>query len=288
MDCFACPYDDFDMHSFSTLPDSDSSYQCFNYETTPNFVPAEVSNYSVASAKPTSDMIMPSSSPIPSQLISFNHFNNPALVSQGASEDSIFSNYGNPPNQFAARTPTQTQEHIIAERKRREKLSQNFIALSAILPGLARMDRGSILGVAIMYVKQLQEQVQTLEEQAAKEGVGSALLVKRSVLFISDDSLTKSDKIFDNHCYKSLPEIRVRVSGNDVLIKIHCHKQSGYETIILGEIEKHDHLTVHSFSFLPFGNTIIDATIIAKMNKENCKTSKDIVRSLQQALKQII
>lgn len=140
MDCFACPYDDFDMRSFSTLPDSDStSYQCFNYETTPNFVPAEVSNYSVASAKPTSDMIMPSSSPIPSQLISFNHFNNPALVSQGSSEYSIFSNYGNPPNQFAARTPTQTQEHIIAERKRREKLSQNFIALSAILPGLARV-----------------------------------------------------------------------------------------------------------------------------------------------------
>lgn len=32
-----------------------------------------------------------------------------------------------------------TQDHIIAERKRREKLSQRFIALSAIVPGLKKV-----------------------------------------------------------------------------------------------------------------------------------------------------
>ncbi|KAK1316994.1 Transcription factor bHLH25 [Acorus calamus] len=35
--------------------------------------------------------------------------------------------------------PSHTQaDHIIAERKRREKLSQRFIALSAIIPGLKK------------------------------------------------------------------------------------------------------------------------------------------------------
>jgi len=34
---------------------------------------------------------------------------------------------------------SQTQDHIIAERKRREKLSQRFIALSAIVPGLKKV-----------------------------------------------------------------------------------------------------------------------------------------------------
>lgn len=34
---------------------------------------------------------------------------------------------------------SQTQDHIIAERKRREKLSQRFIALSAIIPGLKKV-----------------------------------------------------------------------------------------------------------------------------------------------------
>lgn len=34
---------------------------------------------------------------------------------------------------------SQAQEHIIAERKRREKLSQRFIALSAAIPGLKKV-----------------------------------------------------------------------------------------------------------------------------------------------------
>lgn len=37
------------------------------------------------------------------------------------------------------RTPSHAQEHIMAERRRREKLSQRFIALSAILPGLKKV-----------------------------------------------------------------------------------------------------------------------------------------------------
>lgn len=34
---------------------------------------------------------------------------------------------------------SQPQDHIIAERKRREKLSQRFIALSALVPGLQKV-----------------------------------------------------------------------------------------------------------------------------------------------------
>lgn len=37
------------------------------------------------------------------------------------------------------RNPSHAQDHIIAERKRREKLSQRFIALSAIVPGLKKV-----------------------------------------------------------------------------------------------------------------------------------------------------
>nr|ACN21640.1 putative basic helix-loop-helix protein BHLH19 [Lotus japonicus] len=294
----ACPLDDFDFHSFSTATESNdlSSLQCFNYETKPNCFPDQ----SIAPEKPAkrlktmntcaTDMIMaptpkPSISP---QIISFDQqFNNAAnLVSQGLSEDiNILSNYDNQASQVATRSPTQAQEHVIAERKRREKLSQSFVALSAILPGLKKMDKASILGGAIRSVKQLQEQVQTLEEQAAKKRTGSGVLVKRSVLYINDDGSTISDKNSESHCDQSqLPEIKVRASGEDLLIKIHCDKQSGCAATILRELEKHDYLTVQSSSILPFGNNITDVTIIAKMNKENCITAKDLLRCLQQAL----
>lgn len=38
------------------------------------------------------------------------------------------------------RSPLHAQDHIMAERKRREKLSQRFIALSAIVPGLKKVE----------------------------------------------------------------------------------------------------------------------------------------------------
>lgn len=39
----------------------------------------------------------------------------------------------------SSRPSVQAQDHIMAERKRREKLSQRFIALSALLPGLKKV-----------------------------------------------------------------------------------------------------------------------------------------------------
>lgn len=39
----------------------------------------------------------------------------------------------------STRNPSQNQEHVIAERKRRVKLNQRFIALSAIVPGLKKV-----------------------------------------------------------------------------------------------------------------------------------------------------
>ncbi|PKI31771.1 hypothetical protein CRG98_047838 [Punica granatum] len=38
-----------------------------------------------------------------------------------------------------SRTPLHAQDHVIAERKRREKLSQRFIALSAVVPSLKKV-----------------------------------------------------------------------------------------------------------------------------------------------------
>ncbi|QHO19558.1 Transcription factor [Arachis hypogaea] len=174
------------------------------------------------------------------------------------------------------RNPTQAQDHVIAERKRREKLSQRFIALSAIVPGLKKMDKASVLGDAIKYLKQLQEKVKILEEQVAEKTVESAVFVKRSILFAEDNGSSSEEN----------PEIEARISGKDVLIRIHCDKHSGIVPKIINEIEKHD-LSVQSSSFLPFGNNSLDITIVAQMKKECTLTAKDIIKGLNQALKQL-
>lgn len=72
---------------------------------------------------------------------SMNALPSDALISQGSLGN---QNYVLKACQGSKRINTgtrlsQTQDHIIAERKRREKLSQRFIALSALVPGLKKV-----------------------------------------------------------------------------------------------------------------------------------------------------
>ncbi|KAI4340221.1 hypothetical protein MLD38_025081 [Melastoma candidum] len=53
--------------------------------------------------------------------------------------------------------------HVMAERRRREKLNERFIILRSLVPFVTKMDKASILGDTIEYVKQLREKIQDLE-----------------------------------------------------------------------------------------------------------------------------
>ena len=87
------------------------------------------------------------------------------------------------------------------------------------------MDKASVLGDAIKYLKQLQEKVKTLEEQSEQKPVESAVLVKKSQL--SDDDDSSCDENFEGDNGDDRPEIEAKLSEKIVLIKIHCknHKE---------------------------------------------------------------
>ncbi|CAL1381001.1 unnamed protein product [Linum trigynum] len=189
-----------------------------------------------------------------------------------------------------SRSPLSAQDHVVAERKRREKLSQRFIALSAVVPGLKKMDKASVLGDAIKYLKQLQERVQTLEEQASRKTMESVVYVNKSRVYNLDDD--ESSSTDENCCsddngssnQSQLPEIEARVSGKDVMIRIHCEKQKGSLPRLLGEVEKLN-LSVVNSNVLPFGSSILDITVVAQMDYDFSITMVDLVRNLRRALK---
>ncbi|CAL1371947.1 unnamed protein product [Linum trigynum] len=188
------------------------------------------------------------------------------------------------------RSPLSAQDHVIAERKRREKLSQRFIALSAVVPGLKKMDKASVLGDAIKYLKQLQERVQILEEQASsRKTMESVVYVKKSRVYNLDDNneLSSSSSSSTEENYLSdgsqLPEIEARVSGKDVMIRIHCEKHKGCIAKLLCEIEKLN-LGVMNSNVLPFGNSTLDITVVAQMDCDFSTPMVDLVRNLRRAL----
>ncbi|KAL3726318.1 hypothetical protein ACJRO7_031238 [Eucalyptus globulus] len=184
-----------------------------------------------------------------------------------------------------SRTTLHGQEHVIAERKRREKLSQRFIALSSIIPGLTKVDKASVLGDTIKYLKQLEERVKILEEEMATRTVESATFAKKPSLQCGDGviSFSSDEKSYDPLIGQQLPDVEARVSGKNVLIKVQCEKREGCIKEVMKQIEVMN-LTTLNISVLAFGSSLLDVTIVAQIENENCPTIQEIVKKLRNAL----
>nr|XP_017239727.1 PREDICTED: transcription factor bHLH18-like [Daucus carota subsp. sativus] len=258
--------------------------------------------------------VIPSSSS--SQIISFSNVSSQTLDHQGSCgysrddkvllpyEDLMDSNAsydndnytviaGKPirrPNAVPVKAPSHVQDHVIAERKRRERLTERFIALSAIVPGLKKLDKASVLGDAVKYLKQLQQRVELLEEQIKKKKK-----FEESPIVSQNDSskLPAASEGYSSSCddnsggypNKTTAEIEARILEKNVLIKIHCKKQKGFVSKMLSVIEQL-HLTVISSNVLPFGDYAMDITVICQMHAECSLTVEELVRKLQSALQQ--
>ncbi|KAL8060811.1 hypothetical protein ABFX02_02G049200 [Erythranthe guttata] len=185
----------------------------------------------------------------------------------------------------ATRVPS-AQERMLAERKRREKLTQRFIALSALVPGLKKMDKASVLGDAIKYLKQLQDKVKILEEQQnnnKRKVESSAVFVKKHKLdhALSDESIFGTTTIDDQSLI--IPEIETRLCNKDVLIHIHCEKKKGVLEKTVIEVEKLN-LSVVNTSVITFGDSALNISLVAQMDEESTLNMKELVKNLRRAI----
>ncbi|KAL1340380.1 hypothetical protein HN51_026776 [Arachis hypogaea] len=182
------------------------------------------------------------------------------------------------------RSSSETVDHIMTERKRRRELTERFIALSATIPGLKKIDKSTILSEAISHVKQLKQRVKELEEQKKKISVESvSFIIRKSHLMNGTNNKDDEKGAINNKAATSealLPTVEARVLKNDVLIRIHCMKQSGIMLKILRHLKSFD-LSAISNSVLPFGNSTLDITIIAQIGDKFNVTMNDLVKNLR-------
>lgn len=94
-------------------------------------------------------------------------FNIPNLHCKYKDENSPNSRDGDGGIRFRKGTPQEelSANHVLAERRRREKLNERFIILRSLVPFVTKMDKASILGDTIEYVKQLRRRIQDLESR---------------------------------------------------------------------------------------------------------------------------
>ncbi|KAD3067448.1 hypothetical protein E3N88_02438 [Mikania micrantha] len=182
------------------------------------------------------------------------------------------------------RNPIQVQDHVLAERKRREKLAQRFIALSTLLPDLKKMDKATVLEDAANYIQELQNRVKELEGLSVmkrKNMQESIITGKRSRLSSSDDDGSSSNEAnFEESSSPCDPEIEVRTSGCSLLVEIYCRKNSISLVKVLSEMQKLG-LSIISCSTIPFADTTLLVTIVAQKNDDFIMSSTDLVKNLQ-------
>ncbi|KAI4327282.1 hypothetical protein L6164_019762 [Bauhinia variegata] len=250
-----------------------SQLVCFDNANSPPALSSTTQFYGFdCSLKPTNNNVVSSQ---------FGNFNTQfsALSSKGSSENQNCEpniSQGTKRSLSSTRTSGHTQDHILAERKRREKLSQSFIVLAGLVPGLKKMDKLSVLGDAIKHVKELQERLTLLEGQTKKR-------TEESVAFVNKYPLYSGDENLEGVSGKALPEVEARVSEKDVLLRIHCQKQKGLVVKILAELQNLRLFAVNS-NVLPFGDSTLDITIIAQMDEDYSLTKKDLVKNVRVAI----
>jgi hypothetical protein len=125
-----------------------------------------------------------------------------------------------------------------------------------------QMDKATVLGDAIKYLKKLQEKVRDLEEeQKMKKTVETVVVVKKSQL---RNDVENSSAEYGGPFDEELPEIEARFCDRNVLIRIHCEKSNGVVEKTIHQIEKL-HLKVTNSSVMTFGKCALDITIMAQV-----------------------
>nr|CAB3491294.1 unnamed protein product [Digitaria exilis] len=170
------------------------------------------------------------------------------------------------PAERRSRSQLTTPEHVAAERRRREKMQQQFVALANMVPDLTKTDKISILGSTIQYVKQLEEKVKTLEKQSSRRISSQATVLEgKDHISLTDSQETSCPSGSNYGVGSSIPTVEATIHDDIVLLRICCERRSGILVMIISELERME-LSIMNTSVMPFSDSYFSINITAKAN----------------------
>ncbi|CAF1735137.1 unnamed protein product [Brassica napus] len=110
--------------------------------------------------------------------------------------------------------------HVQAERLRREKLNQRFYALRATVPNVSKMDKTSLLGDAISYIKELKSRAENAESE---RNAIQILLNKLKEEMAGRNAVCRGGK---NASEIETANIDVKILGCDAMVRLESSKRN--------------------------------------------------------------
>ncbi|KAI7747369.1 hypothetical protein M8C21_002290, partial [Ambrosia artemisiifolia] len=141
----------------------------------------------------------------------------PTVFTMGLSEDK---------KSKSKKVEGQPSKNLMAERRRRKRLNDRLSMLRSIVPKISKMDRTSILGDTIEYMKELLEKIQDLKEQDSESDMDQIKLLKSVREFNMNESQVRNPPKFD-----------VERGNMDTRIQICCSTKPGLLLSTLNTLE---------------------------------------------------
>ncbi|XP_075495103.1 transcription factor GLABRA 3-like [Primulina tabacum] len=199
------------------------------------------------------------------------------------------------------------RNHVLSERKRREKINERFVILGSLVPSGGKVDKVSILDHTIEYLKELERKVeelesykQVMEQESRTKGKShdvieqtsdnygqnrisngkKPLMNKRKACDIDKVGLVKNRaRLRDS----STDDIIVSVVDKDVIIETRC---SWKECVLLEVMEALSKLQLHPQSVQTSnGDGVLSMTIKAKSNGLKLESAGVIRQAIQKVIK---